>query len=181
MEQNKTPIGILLSLVVVAAIAIGAYFYPQIVAFGTPSTAGSSFSSAKFAGITAALSAPGANATSSSVLNTDATDRYVTGFRLGCQGIGTSKTAYTGAGLAALNVSVGTSSTAAPATLAPFVYVAQNFTIPTTTPDNAVATSSGATSPLGEAALWRSGEYMTFATNATNTAACTFGVDYLPG
>lgn len=170
-------IGVLV-LGVVVAIA-GAYEYPKLpVSFGVSPT-GSTFTNAKFAGVTANLAAPGANGTSSSVLNTDANDRFVTGVRAGCEGIGTSKTAYTGAGLAALTFNVATSSAAAPASLSPTNYVAQNLTIATATIATTLASSTSATNQTGLAGVWHPGEYMTFFTNATNTATCTFGVDYI--
>lgn len=167
-------IGIVLAVIV----AVGGYFYPKF----SPSlgaSAGSTFLSAKFAGIVANLANPGANATSSSILNTDAGNRYVTGFRYGCSNVGTSKTAYTGAGLANLQITVGTTSTAAPAAIPSQAFLIANALNISTTSVNTASGSSTPTVALGNATIWPTGSYMTFWVNATNTAVCTFGVDYI--
>lgn len=144
------------------------------------SAAGSTFNTAKFAGITFGLATPGANGTSSSVTNTDASDRYVTGYRVGCQNVGTSLTAYTGTGLAALTYSIGTSTTAAPASINPFAAITLNRTLGTTTSAIVVASSTTQVATSSYAAIWHSGEIMTITFNATNTASgCTFGLDYM--
>lgn len=168
------------AVILVAILAIaGGYEYPKPYSSFGVSPSGSTFREAKFAAVAANLAAPGANGTSSSVLNTDTADRFVTGVRAACEGIGTSQTAYTGTGLAALTFSVATSSTAAPASLSPTNYVAQNLTIATATIATSLASSTSATNNTGLAAVWHPGEYMTFLTNATNTATCTLGVDYI--
>ncbi len=170
--MNK--ITIIIAALVVAGAILGGYFYPKF-GLGTSSTAGSSFSTPKFYGVAVNLAAPGANATSTSITNTDSTDRYVTGYRIACQGVGTSQTAYTGAGLAALLVKIGTTTTAAPATFSTAVGVNPGgWTVSTSTVNTGVAST---TSQLGNGALWRTGEIMTFSFNATNTAVCTVGVD----
>ena len=143
------------------------------------SPSGSTFGTAKYAGVAINAASPGANGTSTSILNTDANDRYPTAIRLGCEGLGTSKTAYTGAGLSALQLSIGTSSTAAPAVIPGTLVSGAAVTIATATPQfelNTVVTSSS----LG-GAVWPTNTYMTFWLNATNTAACTVGVDYVAG
>lgn len=167
---------------IVGAVILGAILwagitYPIPVLFGS-STAGNTFNAAKFAGIVANLAAPGSNATSSSVLNSDSTDRYVTGVRYGCSGIGSSRTAYTGAGLASLQLTVGTTSTAAPAAVPSQAFLVASALVIATSSVNNTAGSSTPTVALGNAGLWTAGSYMTFWLNATNTAVCTFGVDY---
>lgn len=170
-----------------AVIAVGVYGgYVQLfggngqTAVGT-SAQGTTFGTAKFAGVAANLSAPGANATSSSILNTDANDRYITSIKVGCEGVGTSQTAFTGAGLSALTLSVATSSTAAPATNGNANVVGGGaITISTSTAQFAISSS---TSPTGNSKvyfIWAAGSYLTFTTNATNTALCTFGSEYIP-
>lgn len=165
--------------IVVLVGSYGGYRYlfssPSQIAGTSPT--GSTFGTAKYAGITANLAAPGANATSSSILNTDSNDRYPTAVRIGCQGIGTSKVAYSGGALANLLLSVGTSSTAAPTQVPGTLVTGSTITIGTTTGQDVVNTVVTA-SVLG-AAVWPAGSYMTFFTNATNTAQCTFGVDYI--
>lgn len=169
---------ILIGLVAVVAI-IGGYYFPKLDFTAGSSPAGSSFNTANIAAVVVDLSAPGANATSTSLLNSDANDRFITGFRVGCNGVGTSRTAYTGAGLSALTLTIGTSTTAAPASFVGFANVATNFTLGTSTPVLVVASSTTQTATSSLAARWSAGSYVTFTTNATNTAVCTFGVDYL--
>lgn len=174
---------ILVSAVIAGAIVAGVAFFvkensSQSVAQGT-SSSGNVYNTAKFAGKVANLASPGANGTSTSILNTDATDRYVTGLRIGCEGVGSSKTAYTGAGLAALTITVATSSTAAPATLSPWAAITVGFTIPTSTPAYVLASSTPQLATSTWPAIWPTNTNMTFQTNATNTGVCTFGVDYI--
>lgn len=181
---------------IVAAIAvlviIGAYYYPKssntvIEQQVAGSAAGSTFNTAKFAGIAVAPATPGTNATSSSILNGDAGDRYVTQIRLGCESVGTSKVAYTGGGLASngFTLSVATSSTAAPATNSNTNIVGGNVINISTSTQYFVEASSTALTAVpntGSSAvnnIWLSGSYMTFTFNATNTAVCTAGVDYV--
>ena len=90
-------------------------FAKQIITqtFGT-STQGSTGTTARQYNVYGVnLSAPGANATSTSILNSTGNDLYISAIKVGCEGLGTSKTAYTGAALANLLLSVATSSTSA--------------------------------------------------------------------
>ncbi len=169
----KDPITYILLGVLILLVAYGTFFKsPQ--AFAGTSPAGSSFTTPKFYGVAVNLASPGSTGTSTSLTNTDANDRYVTGYRYACQGIGSSNTAYSGGGLASLFMKIGTTTTAAPATFSSNIPVSNGMTIATSTPINSVASS---TAQLGNAALWRSGEILTFYFNATNTATCTIGVD----
>ena len=172
--------GILVVIGVFAAIALyGAYLYPKAPVQLAGSPAGSTFNTAKFAGVVMSLATAGANGTSSSILNTDAGNRYVTGVRVGCAGLGNPLTAYTGAGLVSWQLTVGTSSTANPATLSPTNPLLSAAVVPTTTPNMSFSSSTALATPLGNAALWRSGEYESFSWNATTTGNCTVGVDYI--
>ena len=144
-------------------------------AFG--SAAGSTFSTAKFAGVVVSLTTAGASATSTSILNTDAYDRYVSEFKVGCEKVGTSYVANTGAGLASWQISVGTTTTASPAAFSSFAAVATNFVLSTSS-TNVLAASSTLATGSQNATIWPTNTYMTFAFNATNTAACTVGVSY---
>lgn len=178
--NNKKIISVVLAVIVVAAI-VGGYYFPKFNSAGIAgsSATGSTFNTAKTAAIVMNLATAGANATSSSILNSDSNDRFVTGVRVGCNGVGTSKTAYTGTGLAALTLTVGTSTTAAPATFVGFANVMSAFTLGTSTPVLVVASSTLQTATSSLAAFWPANSYMTFTVNATNTAVCTMGVDYL--
>lgn len=162
-------------------LLVGAYFFPSSTNTTTVqnvgSAAGTTSNTAKFAGVVAVPSAPGANATSSSILNGDAGDRYITSVKVGCESVGTSKTAYTGAGLASLQVTMSTTSTAAPTAGGTTI---STITIATSTPTflQASSTASGTSGTGSFLYIWQSGSYLTFTTNATNTATCTFGGDY---
>lgn len=150
---------------------------------------GSTFSTAKYAGVAIDL-ASNSGATSTSILNTDSSDRYVVAVELACRNTGSSFTAVTGAGLASLQLTVGTSSASSPASIVSIgahSRVASAFVVGTATaPIIAVASSTTQVSTSTLGVLWKSGEYMTFWWNATNTPAsgqttvpCTEGVRYL--
>jgi hypothetical protein len=188
--MNKT-IYAVLGIIVGIAI-IGAYMFPkQLRPVNTTtilqgvSSAGTTFGNAKFAGVTVRLGTAGAGATSTSILNTDTSDRFVTGFRLACNGVGTSKTAYTGTGLASLQLTIATTSEAnVPTITTKYVFPVTSAVPVSTSTVNAVIASStfmgvGATATSSNSVVWNSGSYMTFFWNATNTAACTEGVDYI--
>lgn len=170
----------LIGAVIIGGFIWGSYSYPKQVMqqqfVGSP--AGSTFNTAKFAGSTADLSTPGTTGTTTSILNGEASTRLVTGVRAACDGLGTSKTAYTGTGLATLTLSVGTSSTANANTIGATAKVLTNGVISTSSTMTSFA-STTVDLASQSATLWHSGEYMNFQTNATNTAACTFGVDYI--
>lgn len=175
MNNNYLGIG----LVVVLLIAVGAYFYPKAPApvLGT-STTGSSFGNATKAVTVIALPTPGANGTTTSYLNASPNDYYISNEEAFCENLGTSKTAYTGTGLAALTFTIATSSTANPAT----------NSNPNTLPVITVSTSTGnfffSSSTAGTPGvtnvsdIWAAGTYITVTANATNTATCDAGVSY---
>lgn len=166
--------------VILGGAIYGAYQFPQVSQLAGTSAQGSTFNTAKFAGIATNLAAPGANATSSSILNTDANDRYITSIKAGCENVGTSKTAYTGAGLASLQLTVATSSSSAPATNGNTNSVGGGaVTIGTSTTSYVVSTSTASVGTSNIYAVWLAGSYLTFTTNATNTAVCTFGAEYI--
>lgn len=169
----------LVLLVVVAAAIVGAYYYPKAAIRAGQSVVGATFSTQRVA-LIASAPATG-SATTTSVQNTDTQDRMIRSVEVACGGIGTSKTAYTGAGLAALQLSFATSSTAAPATNSNTNNVGNTLTIATGTPDFVL--SSSTPSIAGNVFAfdrWKAGSYLTATWNATNTAACTIGVSYDP-
>ncbi len=178
---KKTIIGVI-ALIVIAVIGLKVWQDGHQVAGASP--AGSTFNTAKFAGVTASF----LTSTSTSVLNTDANDRYIIALKYGCTGVGSSYTQVTGVPLtsAGLTLKAATTSTAAP--FAPLSVSNSNLAISTT-----VATSSAQAGVLTFASstqaltnylsynqIWLAGSYLTLFTNATNTAACTIGVEYLP-
>lgn len=170
MTYTKLIVGVL----VVLAIA-GGYFYPKAlntVVLGSP--VGSTFNTAKIAAINFAPTT--GSATSTSILNTDASDRYVIDGFAFCTGVGSSQVAYTGTGLNALTLKAATTTTNAPAGVSN-TNNALALTIATSSNVTSNASTTVATNAF--AGVWGSGTYMTFFTNATNTAACNIGVHYL--
>ncbi len=175
---------IVLAVVAVAAI-VGAYVYPKYpklsvnTNFGTSAT-GSTFSNAKFYGVAIDLSA----GTSTAILNTDANSRYIADVKVGCSGLGTSKNPITGTALTNLTYTAATTSAAQavpPGSVN--AAVALNAPIATTSSPwfvSATTTIPGQTGALATSSLanvWASGSYLNFWFNATNTGACTIGVD----
>jgi len=181
--KNDTLIPIGIAVVIVLAI-VGGYFFPQVTIPQNAGTSpqGSTFSAAKFAGVAVNLASPGANATSSSVLNPTGQDVYITGLKIGCQNVGTSNTAYSGTGLASLTLKVSTTSTAAPAAVGTNLVGGGTLTIATGTASfvlsSTTAAGSSGNGTNNQFVVWGAGTYLTFQTNATNTATCTFGADY---
>lgn len=161
-----------LGLVVVAAIALVVlYASHNSVQLGT-SPQGSTGSTARQYNVYGVnLASAGTNATSSSILNSTGNDLYVTAIKAGCEGVGSSPS------VSSLTLSVSTTSTAAPAAVGTNLVGGSALTIATATP-RFVAASSTVTTGSGSALnIWPAATYMTFQTNATNTAVCTFGVD----
>ncbi len=167
------------AFVVLAALAVGAYFYPGTSQNLGNSSPGTNFNTEKQAAVAISLATPGAGATSTSILNTDAGSRYISSFKVGCSNVGTSQTAYTGTGLSSLQLTIATTATANPATIpVGFADVANAFALGTGTVNLLVASSTLTTATSSLAAIWHAGENLTFWFNATNTAACTIGVSY---
>lgn len=149
---------------------------------------GSTFSTSKDYSV---VVTPTNNATSTSILNTDASDRYITSNFVDCGNATTSYTAVTGTGLANITVKAATTSTNAPAVIAN-TNLAMNDTIATGTSaqgtagfiDVVVSSSSVSSAPTvtGNAGAnsfqfrWAAGSYLTFFWNATSTMTCTIGV-----
>lgn len=186
-SSNMTTISkSLLAFAVVGAVAglIGFFGYspfikPVIEQIAGTSPAGTTSQTAKFFAIAVNLAAPGANATSSSILNSSANDYYITAIKAGCQGVGSSFVANTGTGLVSLQLTVATTSTAAPAANGANKVGGSTVVIATSSSSYVVASSTaGNPNSNGLSSnVWAAGSYLTFTTNATNTAMCTFGAD----
>jgi len=104
-------------------------------------------------------------------------------FQLSCTGVGTSQTAYTGAGLASVTLKAATTSTSHTTdTPTSNTSVSNTNLIVSTTlaTSSAITTIASTTQSVGGTAgvaqLLLAGSYVTFFTNATNTAVCTIGV-----
>lgn len=154
---------------VLVAVAIGlvlAKYTTNDLVLTSP--VGTTFSNAKIAAINMSLSST--SGTSTSVYNSDASDRFVESSFSYCTGVSA-----TASGSTVLGFTAATTSTNAPATSANTNYV-MNVTVGTTT---AVRTNATSTFPSPTFQLWPAGSYITFFATATNTAACTVGVHYI--
>lgn len=171
--MNKIFLGIL-GLVLVVSI-YGAYEYPLAKETLGNAPVGTQFGTMKIASINWSLTSGGA--TTTSVYNNDLNDRYIESSFLACDTVGTSKTAYSGAGLAALIIRAATTTTAAPTIVTNTNYAANYASVATST---AVLLTSSSTEGVltGYSRVWPSQTYLSFFSNATNTAQCTAGVKY---
>lgn len=172
MNTKNVLLGI--GVVVVAGIAVLGLFFPRSTSLTTTvvqgiSNVGASNSTSKLFTITSSPSTDGA--TTSSILNTDGTDRAVTSVVAFCTGVASSKTYLTGTGLAAFTVQMSTSTSAVDAK-ANTNYVA-SFTIATSSSWSQVSS----TTPYAGAvnSVWPTNTYLNITYNATNTASCTIG------
>lgn len=173
MKQYFIIGGIVVALI--AGIFIGKALFSNQVVAGTQSPAGTTFSSAKISSVIAVPAS--ATATSTSFLNTDSNDRIVQSSFIDCNTVGTSKTFLTGAGLASLQVQAATTSVANQGLQGNTNYVV-NINLATSTTDVYVASTTPPV--LGDyGRIWPTGTNLTITWNATNTASCVEGVNYL--
>lgn len=165
-----------IGLVLVAIIAIGGYFYPK-QAHPLGSNGGTNIDAKQIEAVSWDLS----TGTSTSVLVP--TNMTASQFQLSCTGVGTSQTAYTGAGLASLTLKLATTSTSHTSdtptsnTSVSNTNLAVSTTIATSSPITTIAsTTQSVGGAAGVSQLLLAGSYATFFTNATNTAVCNIGV-----
>lgn len=186
MSTKNILIGV--GVIIGAFLLYGAYQYPQSTttvvqtsngSFG--SAVGTTFNTAKFAGVN--MSPATAAATTTSILNGDASDRIATSIDVDCNTVGTSQTFLTGGGLtgAGLTLKIATTSVANLGLQNNTNLVGGTVTIATGTPDILIASSTPSFGGTNVAAWdrWAAGSYLTFLFSATNTAACTVGVKYM--
>lgn len=172
---NKIIYGVIGVVVLAGAFFIGKSFSTTTVIGGAVSLVGVSNNSGRLASVTMAPLT--AAATTTSILNSGGTDRAITSSFAYCTGVGTSNTFITGAGLAALQLQMATTSTGGGGLLGNTNY-ASNLTVATSSAWSYVASTTEAT-PNYMGRLWPANSYLSIAFNATNTAACTVGVNYL--
>lgn len=166
------------------------------------SPAGSTFNNAKIAAINLS---PTNNATTTSIYNSDTSNRYVLSNFANCSGATTTYTAVTGAGLPSYGwkIQAATTSTSAPVVVSNTNFV-MNDVIATGTVASGVASDFGGIALVASSSIatttiagiglsgylnnaaaaafqfvWPAGTYLTFISNATSTASCTVGVYYL--
>lgn len=176
----KSKIIKIVGAIVVLAAIVGGYSYPHITQLGgASSSAGASFNTAKIATIEFSLAT--ANSTSTSILNTDGSDRIIESVKYSCPSLGTSFTGWTGAGLTNLLFNAGTTSTSGAQVTSGRLLI--NAVISTTTQPITYlsSTTPGISGVSGNdwVRVWNSGSYFTVTSNATNTATCLVGVSYL--
>jgi hypothetical protein len=159
---------------VVGLVVLGVIFFIGKSLSGTSnlvgSAVGTTFSTGKIAAANLSLAVTGA--TSTSILNTDGSDRWVSGAFTYCTGASASSNLI----IANLLIQAATTSAATP-TLVTNTNLAANLSVSTTT---TFSSQSSTTIGAGVLSNWAAGSYMTFFSNATNTAACTVGVSYIP-
>ncbi len=164
---------IVLAVVVLGAVTYLGMSYPKVM-LGVASPVGATNSDAKIASI--AMLPRSTTATSTSILNSDATDRIVTDAGVTCTGL-TNMFGNSATGVATFRWVAATSSTAAPATIIPSTLSAMDVTVATSSVDGFTATSTY-TSAFSR--RWNANSYMVFETNATSSAAaCTPFVHYV--
>ncbi len=186
--SNRTFIVLVFLALFVGAVT-GYSLSHKEVSLGT-SAVGTTNGTQKIATITFAPATPAA--TSTSILNSDSNDRIIDEEISYCSGLGSSRVAFSGGGLASngLTFSAATTSTSAPntvtntnltlnvsiATTTGFAFVSTSSPSVITTFVDGVPTSTSTQSVISR--VWASGSYLTFWSNATNTATCTVGVRY---
>lgn len=171
-------IGIALVGAVLGSVAFFGYSpFLKVVStvFGSP--AGTTFNNAKIAAVD--ITPSSVSATSSQILNTDSSNRYIESIGSACTGVGPAL------GLALANngwaLQAATTSVAGLG-LAGNTNLAGNLPISTSTQFAYAASStvsSGNTSS-SDLWIWPSNTYLSFLYTATNTAACIAKVSYLP-
>ncbi len=171
MKNNITNILIIVLILLTGGLYFTKNESSQSAITGTiGGSVGATFNTAKVGQVNIS---PTIGATTTGVLNTDATDRFIESTYYACSGVGTSQTAFTGAGLAALTLKIATGTTQAPAAITNGNTIQQ--TVSTSTPDSYTASTTIASMIR----IWPTGTYLNFEFNATNTAACTVGAHYL--
>lgn len=178
--MKNTLIGIAIVGAVLGSVAFFGFspFISMVTAVvGSP--VGTTFNTAKIAAVE--MTPLTASATSTSILNTDSSARWITSVHAGCTGVGTSNVLSTGAGLAQWLLQVATTSVSGQG-LQNNTSLAGNVNIGTTTSfaQSASSTIASTGTKNTDFYYWDTGTYLTFTFNATNTAACIVAANYLP-
>ncbi len=174
--KTSTFFKLLAGVVVVVAI-VGGYMYPKTTMLaGASSSSGAYFNSVDsvttvFAPLTS---------TSTSILNTGASDRAVSSSNIYCTPVGLVQTYATGATLASWTVTVATTSVANTGLQGNANYVALD-TIGTSTQSGIIAGWVASSTVNGNFAfnVWPVNTYLTLNFNATSTATCSLKIVYV--
>lgn len=174
---NSTKLISVAVVALVVGVVLGLQFAPKQETVGAVSATGTTNTTAKV--FSKVMSLSSSSATTTSIYNGTGIDYAVKDSFAFCNTVATSKTAYTGAGLANLIITGATTSSAISSNLADAnTNYGTNLTIGTSTVDS-YASSTAETTPNGTGRIFPSGTYYTFSSNATNTASCTVGVDVM--
>lgn len=173
--MNKFTYTIVGVLILGLGILIGHSFWGQTKLTVGTNAVGTIATTAKEATIIYSLASQ--SSTSTSILNTDSTDRIILATYQSCQNLGSSFSPVTGSGITNLIIQAATTSTAAPVLLGNSNLIMSSIVATTTTSFELVSTSTTASSEISR--IWASNSYLTFNTNATNTAICLVGARYL--
>lgn len=157
----------LVGAVIIGLAIWGGYQYPRMATVGSP--AGATFGTAKIAAINFTPST--AAASSTSILNTDTSTRYVTDNFVDCNGTN-------GQGL---TIQAATTSVSSQGLQGNSNLVANTFGTTSTTATNFFVGSTTPPAIPGVGLLWPSNTYLTFisTSSAINTGICTVGVHYI--
>lgn len=164
---------IIIGVVVVAAV-LGALAFFGLTPFGkeavteiSGSPAGSTFNTAKVAAINFTPATPAASSTS--LLNTDSSARYIQSGFASCSGVTGQGGTFTAATTTIPNLGVQGNTNSAETIIATTTAGAQ-FMYSASSTEGVISQTSR---------VWPSGTYLTFVDSNTNTGICTVGVDYL--
>lgn len=177
MKITKTIVLVAISLII--GTVVGYVFSHKSDIVTTVSPAGTTGTSGKYYSQTISLTS--SSATTTSMYNNSGFDFAVRAVDVMCQSVGTSKTAYSGSGLATLNFKIATSSSSAVTGTVSDVntnYMA-NINIGTSTVDSYNATTTEGVI-AGTSKIWPNGTYSIISSNATNTASCAVGISVMP-
>lgn len=164
----------LIGALIVGGAILGAYQYPKQVQPTLGSAAvGTTFGTQKIAQIVWQPSTDAASSTS--LYNSDSNDRIVESVYYSCTGLTTSSTA-----VAALLFKAATTSTSAPATgIGTNTNLLLGTTVATSTSELYVASTTPGLATSAFVRRWAAGSYLTFNSNALQSAVCNIGVQYM--
>jgi len=170
---------VVITAALAAAVALGYALVHSEPSATAISPAGTTGTSGKYYSQT--LSLADATGTTTSMYNGSGFDLAARATDVMCQTLGTSRTAYSGAGLAALVFTMSTSSANTVSGNAAQIntnYLA-NITVSTSTTNSYQSTSTEGVI-TGTSRIWPNATYLVISSNATNTASCAVGVSVMP-
>lgn len=162
------------AVIILGGILLAGITYPEVKQISFSSPVNTTFGDSKLAGIN--MSPATSAATTASILNTDGSARWITGYDIACTGNVASN------GQASMLVQAATTS-AAGLGLAGNTNLAANIAVSTTSAlfsQTASSTLASAVTTGTDLYYWPAGTYLSFLFNATSTGACTVTAKYIP-